>query len=601
MNRFFVVFVFFCAILTVSCGSSSQKGSGDFENTIDDSDNLSEQTNDNTDTSSEQNDDNIDAEPTNDSDSCDTDNNDSDFSDHPDSAEEGEDTDSSDIEVGTTRVRDCENLPENADWNSVSAIKQTWNGSEWTPAEKGVYNTDSSETECRFRCNSNYTWKESVLQCEADTQYGTCPAKPANTQWNDDGMEGGYLQTWDGTEWSPSDVASEYSETAGICSYKCDTDHFWFDSNANGVFEADEECINPCKNDPCGKIEESVPGSCVSTSWNNYRCKCNAGRYWWGAENGCLEKPVSPANICTGQTLCYDYGKAIPCPESPADDFYGQDAQYTSRCAAQSFSSSSDVVVDNNTGLIWQKSPSTETYTWYDANSDDENAPCVRLNKENYGGINTWRVPNPMELLTIVDNGTYNPATDSNFTGMTSQDEDTWWYLWTSKEYKGNTDYAYGFGSYSGESWYEVEKTDKQKVLCVSGNELVPAGSGDFETSPDGKTVTDKRTGLIWQKEYVRKKWQDAFEYCRSLNDDNYGGYSTGWRLPNKNELVSLYDLDKPAPPYSNFPDMPVYWFWSSTTGIDSMSTAWLISFDNGRVDHIYKKNNYGVKCVRYQ
>ena len=32
------------------------------------------------------------------------------------------------LEIGQTRNVDCTNLPENAEWNSVSSITQTWNG-----------------------------------------------------------------------------------------------------------------------------------------------------------------------------------------------------------------------------------------------------------------------------------------------------------------------------------------------------------------------------------------------------------------------------------------------------------------------------------------
>jgi hypothetical protein len=50
------------------------------------------------------------------------------------------------------------------------------------------------------------------------------------------------------------------------------------------------------------------------------------------------------------------------------------------------------------------------------------------------------------------------------------------------------------------------------------------------------------------------------------LNDENFGGYSTDWRLPNKNELLSLFDPGKSSAPYSNFPEMESASFFSSTT-----------------------------------
>ncbi len=47
--------------------------------------------------------------------------------------------------VPNKRIRECEELPENATWNKVSEIEQTWNGSEWYPPIKGTYNEEASE------------------------------------------------------------------------------------------------------------------------------------------------------------------------------------------------------------------------------------------------------------------------------------------------------------------------------------------------------------------------------------------------------------------------------------------------------------------------
>lgn len=55
----------------------------------------------------------------------------------------------------------CTALPSNAGWNQVSTITQTWNGSAWLPTTVGVYDMAASTTECRFKCNANYTWNGS--------------------------------------------------------------------------------------------------------------------------------------------------------------------------------------------------------------------------------------------------------------------------------------------------------------------------------------------------------------------------------------------------------------------------------------------------------
>ena len=350
----------------------------------------------------------------------------------------------------------------------------------------------------------------------------------------------------------------------------------------------------PCNPNPCTSISNSN-GNCT-VNGSSYICGCQSGYNWTGSQcqSGSSGGSKSLGEICTGQTSCYNASSSMTCPTSSSADFYGQDAQYTSKCTAQSFSSSTNVVVDNNTGLTWEKSPSSSTYTW--ANRATH---CNELNSSNYGGKSNWRVPNPLELLTIVDNSTYNPATNSNFTNMPT-DSSVW--IWTSAEYKGNTSYAYAFkpyyGNYYGYASDSYSKTKTYKVLCVSGNEMQPATSSNFttQTISGSVVVTDSKTGLMWQKEYVTgKTWQQALKYCE---DSTYAGYSD-WRLPNKNELASLVNYEKSGEPYSYFPDMPSDWFWSSSTVVLNTSYAWRVHFSYGYVND-YDKTNYSyVRCVR--
>ena len=319
---------------------------------------------------------------------------------------------------------------------------------------------------------------------------------------------------------------------------------------------------------------------------------CALGFYWNG--DVCTNGALTIGNICTGQTSCYNASSSMTCPILSSADFYGQDAQYTSKCTAQSFSADEWVVIDNNTGLTWEKSLSSGTYTW-----DNRATHCNELNSSNYGGRSDWRVPPPLELLTIVNNQAYNPATNSNFTEMPIND--SIFKLWTNQQYNGDTSSAYyfspsyGWNSYSG-------KASTYKVLCVSGNEM-PKGVFMTQTISSQIVVNDSTTGLMWQKEYVEgKTWQQALKYCE---DSTYAGYSD-WRLPNKNELASLLNHDKSTNPYSDFPDMPSNVFWSSSTNVSNTSYVWFVNFKHGEVVHynnVYygnnKTNTNSVRCVR--
>jgi hypothetical protein len=54
-----------------------------------------------------------------------------------------------------------------------------------------------------------------------------------------------------------------------------------------------------------------------------------------------------------------------------------------------------DVVRDNNTGLVWEKSPQTPTATW-------NGARFMCINK-NVGGQKGWRLPSISELASLID------------------------------------------------------------------------------------------------------------------------------------------------------------------------------------------------------
>ena len=521
----------------------------------------------------------------------------------------------------------CTGKPTNASWNTTARIDQTWNGSSWQPSSTAQYSEEASETECRFKCNEHYDWNYSSKACDAATQKEDCSPKLENTVWNDSGANGKFTQTWNGEEWEPASYESIYSETAGLCTFKCDDTHYWYNSECtspcdhepceenetttdiceaiswqdysckckNGYFWNGENCVNPCDTNPCSDLINSTE-ICSAVSWQDYVCGCNSGYFWNGSE---CKKQITLGNICTGQDKCYDNSSSITCPTSSSADFYGQDTQYRNKCTAQSFTVKTvlggNIIIDNNTGLTWEATPSSSTYTWNDAPNY-----CAELNNSNYGGKNDWRVPNPLEFMAIVDNSTSNPATNSNFL-LTVSD------LWTSQEYNSNTSYAYISDMYRG--YYSVWdseaylKTQRRNVLCVSGNEIQPAVLSDFdpsEPSLSDKIVTDKRTGLMWQKDVATSKtWKEALIYCQNLNSERYGGYSTGWRLPNKNELLSLINYEKSETPYSYFPDMPIKVFWSSSTTVYYPYYAFLVNFGNGYVSSYNKFFEYGVMCVR--
>ena len=78
---------------------------------------------------------------------------------------------------------------------------------------------------------------------------------------------------------------------------------------------------------------------------------------------------------------------------------------------------SSAAVLDRETGLVWEQSPSTTTDTWY-----NQSFHCINLNT---GGRTGWRLPTIQELLSIVDRSQSNPSLPSGHP-FTVQSSDYW-------------------------------------------------------------------------------------------------------------------------------------------------------------------------------
>ena len=546
-----------------------------------------------------------------------------------------------------SKISKCIGLPDNAAWNIVASITQTWNGTEWLPVNESIYSEASSTNECRYKCKTNYSWENSV--CIPSSRVTDCTGLPEHAVWNNDST---VTQTWNDPVWTPSATGS-YSKNPGStpCTFQCDEDFHWENPYCisdkktvnctglpeNAVWNTKSSITQTWKNntwtpDPAGKYNaypstseecrfkcmdnffwngtacityrcdrkicdrDSRPHSteeCILKGANKQICVCEEGFYWWD-DLGCDKKPLSLGNICTGQNECFNDSSDIPCPVE-GDDFYGQDAQYAAlgNCTPKSFTiknvAGQNIIVDNNTGLEWQQSAPSQKYSWEQARDY-----CGSLV---YGGHAGWRLPSPQEFLTIIDSSKYKLALDVTY--FTNMPSDQLARIWTSKEAPEDPDTAVAANVYYGSihRGEDYPKTNQYNVVCVWGDEL-PAGS--FTTSTLGEydedVVTDSGTGLMWQKIFVETKtWKEALYYCENLE---YAGYSD-WRLPNRNELASLvnFDLYQPA---SDFPEMPEEdRFWTSSYLPYSTIHAQAVDFTSGIFYSTQKTESQSVRCVR--
>ncbi len=119
-------------------------------------------------------------------------------------------------------------------------------------------------------------------------------------------------------------------------------------------------------------------------------------------------------------------------------------------------------------------------------------------------------------------------------------------------------------------------------------------------TRSSSETVYCDKSKLMWQDDEsvktISKTWTKAIEHCESLN---FAGYSD-WRLPNKNELLSIVDRSKYDPAINSaFKNTTSYYYWSSTTFASDTSRALDVGFDYGDTDGNNKSYSYSVRCVR--
>ena len=149
-------------------------------------------------------------------------------------------------------------------------------------------------------------------------------------------------------------------------------------------------------------------------------------------------------------------------------------------------------------------------------------------------------------------------------------------------------------------------------VLKTGQTVVIKAGDdGTYQTgiarsySSAGGVVTDQATALQWQDDYSDNgggiktaNWNNAQEYCESLALN--GGE---WRLPSSRELVSITDKTHTYPSIDTTKfkasNVNSYFYWSSTTDIHRVESAWVVGF--GISDSYFQatSNSYSVRCVR--
>jgi hypothetical protein len=299
----------------------------------------------------------------------------------------------------------------------------------------------------------------------------------------------------------------------------------------------------------------------------------------------------------TQQDACYDNDGNLMTFSMPGEALFGQDAQHNG--TIPSFTNNGNgTVTDNITGLMWQKTPDTKTYSWDEAQDYAENLEI--------GGYSDWRLATIKELYSLADfrgelipQGSSTPYIDTEFFDFEYPNNGYAGQYWSSTMYKvtpelpmEDDEKVFGFNFADGHiksypTGYNVNGNRQGPMIgnyvrCVRGEENI-YGVNNFKDNGDN-TVSDLATGLMWQQtdDGEKRNWGDALKYAENLE---LAGH-TDWRLPNVKELESIVQYGKttiPAIDENYFTlSTPDCYAWTSTTHGDFKNHACYVAFGKG-------------------
>lgn len=289
----------------------------------------------------------------------------------------------------------------------------------------------------------------------------------------------------------------------------------------------------------------------------------------------------------TGQITCYDPAGAatIDCAGTGQDGEILAGKDWPQPRFVTGTGAAADCVTDTLTGLMWTKDgnlpatthpgPLNGKRTWQTALNYPQN-----LNTKNYCGFSDWRLPNVVELESLVDSEAVNQADNLNAQGFInvqgSGPTDASGY-WTSTSNPVLPGKAWGVDMHNGcvgschlntdQASYvwpvrgalatapaAIELPRSGQILCYDelGTQTSCAGTGQdgeyqagvawpnsrFTVDPSGLCITDNLTGLTWAQNANatgRQTFDQALDYVKNPLCN-----FSDWRLPNRKEMFSL-------------------------------------------------------------
>jgi hypothetical protein len=157
-----------------------------------------------------------------------------------------------------------------------------------------------------------------------------------------------------------------------------------------------------------------------------------------------------------------------------------------------------------------------------------------------------------------------------------------------------------------------ISNIAKAQQVCRTESQIPHSTPDNIYIDNANNTITDKRFGLMWQKCELGLSgdnceigvpqlytWGEALVQASS---NNLSGYSD-WRLPNKNELLSIveYACYEPSINTTYFPNTSPSFFWTESPFPLFSNRSWTIHFIAGDSDGRSGRevNEHNVRLVR--
>ncbi|MDO8319768.1 DUF1566 domain-containing protein [Rhodoferax sp.] len=296
---------------------------------------------------------------------------------------------------------------------------------------------------------------------------------------------------------------------------------------------------------------------------------------------------------------------------------FGRDTHALTNASADgalgfSFDKAGTCVVDNVTGLSWQKLPAqNKAYA-------DLAAYVTSVNGLALCGYTDWRVPTANELLNLMDTSkTTGITANADYLGVAA--DAMAGLFWSSEERAaiGAVD-AWMVDADSNGVVSFGNKATARNVRLVRGGHPVNAACDNsdnrFVDHVDG-TVSDAHTGLMWKscpEGYSGNtcntgtvlSFGSVASVVTQLGKANSAadkGYSD-WRVPTRNELASLVNrvCSNPAIVGSVFPATESKPYITSSLSVNAPTTqVWSVDFADGNVGLDLLTRSYYLRLVR--